>query len=241
VIPLDDVNTDFELSSLSRLEVLLKGGALATAVEQKRLGESLGIASRELSESRLVTSLDALLPAATVAAPRLASRPETARLLREILGVSTALGEAQTREDLLRIPETLRYAVVRRENVQRELQYAWGRWIEQSFQAPSKLADLLLRFPGTRSVAGRLKSSMNEGLELKAMFPPTADQVARAKELLQEQRGLLDELRGQDATHDLLDFLDRVVRGSATLENVTPKLVEWLRTNSALGLLKINL
>jgi hypothetical protein len=241
VIPLDDVNTDFESSSLSRLEALVKSGVLATAVEQKRLGESLGIASRALSESRLVTSLDALLPAASVAAPRLASRPETTRLLRQILGVSTVLSEAQTRHDLVRLPETLRNAVVRRESVHREIQYAWGRWVEQSFQAQSNLADLLLRFPGTRSVAGRLKSSMSEGLGLKAMFPPTADQVARAKELIQEQQRLLDELRGQDAIQDLLAFLDRVVKGSATLEHVTPKLVEWLRDNSALGSLKINL
>lgn len=241
MIPLDDISTDPRSSSLSRLEGLLRGGQLARAVEQKRLGESLSQASRALSESRLEPSLDALLPAAAVAAQLVASRPEATRWLRDMMGVSTALREAQTREDLLRIPENLRYAVVRRDNLQRDLEHAWARWIDQSFQAPRKLADLLLRFAGTRAVAERLSRSTTEGLALKASFPPSREQVARATELIEVQQQLLEELRAQDATYDLLAFLDRVVKGSATLEHVTPKLVEWLRANSALGLLKVAL
>ena len=48
-------------------------------------------------------------------------------------------------------------------------------------------------------------------------------------------------LRDNEATADLLKFLDKVMNNEATLADVTDSLRDWLGKNQALSLLKIQL
>jgi hypothetical protein len=124
--------------------------------------------------------------------------------------------------------------------VTRELHHAWEQWVAQTFEPASKLAELLRRFTPTKLVGNQLKAITASGLGLAPQFPPTDAQAERGKELRDAAEKLLDPLRQREDTRDLLQFLDAVLRGQATLENVTPTLMDWLRAHNALTLLRIS-
>ena len=97
------------------------------------------------------------------------------------------------------------------------------------------------RFSGTRSEGERVRQLSTGALAIKAIFPPTKEQVEQVEKGIGDLKLELEVLRAREETKDLLAFLDRVLAGTATLEDVSPKLVEWLRQHNALGLLKIQL
>ncbi|MCK6524269.1 hypothetical protein L6R49_22920, partial [Myxococcota bacterium] len=190
---------------------------------------------------KLQIKLAALVPAVNVVSPHLRHRSDVERVLRQIYGIATALQDAQTRDDLegvrLKLQNSSQYCTM----VERDVREAWEAWIDLSFRKIGALGELLARFSDTRSVGDQLRTGSAEGMALRSRFPPTPDQVSRAQALIGHHETLLHGLRQQEAHVDLLAFLDRVMAGHATLEHVTPKLMEWLVANKAIGLVRIQL
>jgi hypothetical protein len=238
---LDDSTTTSGPRDLDQLTALLLDGSLVRAQEQKTLGSALSQTKQRIVDADLHTKLAVLVPAANVVSPHLRHRTEVDRVLRQIYGIGTALQDAQTRDDLERVRLTLQSSSQSCTMVERDVREAWEAWIDLTFRKIGALGELLARFSDTRSVGDQLRTGSAEGLALRSRFPPTQDQVSRAQALIGHHETLLHGLRQQEAHVDLLAFLDRVMVGHATLEHVTPKLLEWLVANKAIGLLRIQL
>lgn len=239
--PLDDSTTTPGPRALDQLATLLLDGSLKRAQEQKTLGSALAQTKQRIVDTDLPAKLAAIIPAADVVAPHLRHRADVAHALRQIYGISAALQDAQTRDDLEKVRLKLQDAAHHRATVERDVREAWEAWIDLRFRKVKALGELLARFPDTRSVGDQLRTGSTEGLALRSHFPPTQEQVGRALTLVVHHETLLQDLRQQEAHVDLLAFLDRVMDGHATLEHVTPKLLEWLVVNRAIGLLRIQL
>jgi hypothetical protein len=238
---LDNSTTTSSPRALDQLATLLLDGSLKRAQEQKTLGSALAQTKQRIVDTDLPAKLAAIIPAVDVVAPHLRHRAEVAHALRQIYGISAALQDAQTRDDLEKVRMNLQDSAHHRTTVERDVREAWEVWIDLEFQKIKALGELLTRVSDTRSVGEQLRVGAPRGLALRSSFPPTQDQVSRAQTLIAHHETLLHDLRQQAALVDLLAFLDRVMDGHATLEHVTPKLLEWLVANKAIGLLRIHL
>lgn len=239
MIPLDDVVAESPDTPLRILEDVLRSGRLRDAVERRHLGDSLGRVSHTLAEQDLQSSLASYVECARAAASEIAKPAEVLAWIEPIAGLGKALQTAQGREELLGFPEKVRLAASRRDAIRRELERAWSAWVTRNFEGPRRLADLLQRFSATRPAGERLRKAAVAGLTLGHGRLPTEEEVAQAMESVGLQQRILTELRTEEGTNGLLSFLDRVLAGSATLADVSPDLMNWLREHDALALLKV--
>ena len=241
MIPVEAKAPSREPGPLEFLEEALRDGSLARAVEKQRLGDALTETLQALADSALISRLGALVPAAATSASCVRDMDTLTEYLAKVNGVAAALSSAESQEALQELPEKLRFAKAWCDNIERELDASWAQWVGDAFRNPGNLSELLLRFEGTRDAGEQVRDCASEGMALAEVFPPSEEQVSRALELISTLETTLDGLKKNEATGDLLAFLDKVRAETATLSDVTPPLRDWLRENDALTLLKVKL
>jgi len=110
---------------------------------------------------------------------------------------------------------------------------AWKALVEAEFAPLQNLGAVLAGIPETKSVGSELRAWATRALTAVNAGTPTAESVgafAKAKADVPARVAALGKL-GIDAA--VTAFLLEVAGGGATLENVTPKVLEWLQAKKA--------
>lgn len=240
--PEPETQTPAKKTNLQRLEAFIADGSLARRVEQKQLGNALVSVHQGLTQNQVTERLAAMQRVVPVAQSHLSRRDEVFSTIGKISVLAGLLQNANAREDLERISKEQLYFIDSwLKQIEGHLKEAWQKRISEDFGTVGSLAILLHRFQDSRKAGLTLQATTTRGLALQTSFPPSGEQIILLITLLAEREKILTDLREQEETADLLQFLDKVMAEQATLADVSPKLWNWLTKNNALSLLKIQL
>lgn len=218
----------------------LDKGELARAAERQRLGRALGEVEEMLRKGKAeLDRLDRIAEAALLL--RDAPRADVRREAKRLSDTAAALRGAQT-------PEALRAFRQHRwkdvgdagKALEQHLVAAWRRRCEAIFVDHEALAKMLVGFDVTRSLGKQMAETASKGLALRSRFP---DPNVRAElEILVSEVGeQREKLEQAGLTEGVKQLLLAVVRGNATLADLSSEALDWLRKADALRSFRITL
>ncbi|WP_437840063.1 hypothetical protein [Sorangium sp. So ce1153] len=218
----------------------LDRGDLAKAAERQRLGRELGQVEDVLRKGKPdLDRLDRIAEAALLL--RDAPHTDVRREIKRLSDTAAALRGAQT-------PEALRAFRQHRwkdvsdagKALENHLVVAWRSRCAAIFVDHEALAKMLIGFEVTRSLGKQMATTASKGLALRSRFPDPSVR-AELEILVGEVSGQREKLEQAGLTEGVKQLLLAVVRGDATLADLSNEALNWLRKADALRSFRISL
>jgi hypothetical protein len=115
----------------------------------------------------------------------------------------------------------------------------WQIKIDQTFSSTGRLGGVVLQIPETRQLGTEMKSLFQRAEQLAAQIADAARSTEQYETLKDELDRINDKLSDLGAGEEVVDFLLAVAGQTATLENVTGEVREWLEERHSLGRFKV--
>ena len=227
------------LGQLEELQRWMGDGSLEGAATRRRLGEELDAVARVLQNGEpALARLDQLAAVADLVVQ--GNRDVATREARRLVTIGQALEKADAPASLKAWRELQWPVVTDASKVLLEgARGAWAQRCARAFSDHEKLGEVLERFPGTRELGQRVRSTARSGLELGKRFPPKPEDRATFEQALAKSEAERAELaRGTDGVAELLL---KVTKDNAKLSDLTEDTWKWLRQHGALDLFKLTL
>lgn len=227
--------------ALAALQVWLKDGSLGTTVEEHELGAELHKVLALLRAGKAdLERVEALEQAADLVA---AVPWESARdHVNQLANAGKALREAKSPDDLFTWRraqwELVKPATAALERV---LKDAWRVRCEQPFREHERLGAVLSHLPGTKTMGDEMTQTAREGKQLGGCFPPSQETRKKLDELVERAAKERKQLKKRGANEAISELLLAAAESRATLADLTPDALQWLKTNNALALFELYL
>ena len=116
-------------------------------------------------------------------------------------------------------------------------QHGWSTYAQGKLSPILPLLDLAAQLPGLQDAAARLRIEWDALRTLATKLPKSSAEVTRFHERL---AALDDKVRaGSSLNDEQRSFLNRLRLGAATLNDLSPELLEWCKQNGLARSLKI--
>ncbi|WP_438029747.1 hypothetical protein [Sorangium sp. So ce233] len=218
----------------------LDKGDLTKAAERQRLGRELGELEEVLRKGKVdLDRLDRIAEAAPLL--RDAPRTDVRREAKRLSDTASALRGAQT-PDALRAFRQHRWKDVgdAGKALEHHLVVAWRHRCDAIFVDHEALAKVLIGFEVTRSLGKQMAATASKGLALRSRFPDPSIR-AEIEILVSEVSEQREKLEQAGLTEGVKQLLLAVVRGNATLADLSNEALDWLRKADALRSFRISL
>src|SRR5687767_6178579 len=223
-------------TALRELQKWLNDGSLARMVKEHKLGAELGEVRAVLRTGKKdLERVKALGQAARIVSdvPWESVRNSVDRLQK----IGDALESAQTPEQLYdwrRVQWTLLSDAT--STLDRILRTAWQLKCEQPFAEHERLGAVLNLLPNMKDLGEKMVRTAGVGRNLGQRFPPEDQDKLSFKQSVDRAAKERDELRGQGGNEAISQLLLAAADQRATLADLSPEALEWLRRNKALKL-----
>lgn len=227
--------------ALDTLQTWLGDGSLAAAVSEHELGS-------ELHEVR------ALLRSGSADLARVKALGQAADLISDVAWESVrdqvnrlatagqALKEAKTPDDLYSWRraswDSVKDATA---SLERALKSAWRTRCEQPFGDHERLGMALSYLPDTKGLGAKMMQTAQEGKQIGNCFPPSPEQRAKLTKFIDRAAQERQQLKERGASETISGLLLAAADNRATLADLTPDAMEWLRRNNVLTLFELKL
>lgn len=227
------------LDRLQRLRGWIQDGTLENAARAKRLGEAL-------------VTVEAKVKAAWPGLRQRCERIEGAKFLLPKIGEARerieAVAQGMRLEGGVDSPDGLEAwvqmgwpAVVNAvTHLYEKLQAAWKRECEALETRAKALGRVLERLPATRDLGTEILRIGRQAGELGGRFPDEAAR-GRLEDLARRLEEVEQRLHASGGTEEVQVFLLKAVEGQASLEDLSPPVWEWLRSENLLGRFRVRL
>jgi hypothetical protein len=212
--------------------------SISAGVQARKLQGSLGAAAERLIEvPRQAKRFEALVDAAiALGAPSdVAARRSLVEAANEADEIGELLEVAQSADQLKYATDDIPKLNQALRSLDATVRQLWRSLAASEFQSLVAIGDLLTGIEKTQDVGSRLAALGRQALALADRSGPT-DEMAPEIQGLRDQREALDaELHAITDNPDVDVFLAAIARHTATLDLVTPPVVQWLTRYNALG------
>ncbi len=227
--------------ALHALQIWLGDGSLAAAVSEHELGNELQEVLVLLRNGKAdLARVKALGQAADLISdvPWESVRDQVNRLAT----AAQALKEARTPDDLYNWRRAKWDSVKDATgSLERALKGAWRVRCEQPFGEHERLGAALSHLPETKALGAEMMQTAREGRQIGEFFPPSPEQRGKLSEFIDRAAKERQQLKRRGASETVSGLLVAAAENRATLADLTPDALEWLRRNSALTLFEIKL
>lgn len=228
------------MSAVDDLEALAP--KLADAIQAREFGRVLGKAMERLAEMpKQVKRFSALMDAAGAVGAM--SDRACIEAIDDAIGAAEDIGEllvnAHDAESLKYVSEEFPAFSQHLRSVETAVRQSWYRTVRGDFVALIAIGKLLESIGATSDLGKRL-SALGVEARSSADQPMSPENLsATADRLCKLRTALNDEMHQSTKEPDVDSFLTAVVGNDATLEHLTPPVMDWLAQNDALRVFSI--
>ncbi|MBI4817027.1 MAG: hypothetical protein HY791_12260 [Deltaproteobacteria bacterium] len=220
------------MDRIDQLVEWLENGKLAQAADRRRLGNELDrtLATLESAESTIqkIERLSEIASLASAEDHELVSRES-----KRILEAGSEFLDAHTAEDLRHARDIAwREASNAVENLGGVLRKAWRAKCEVEFGQLGRLGKIITGFPALAEVGAEMKRIGDEGRALAVQFPPTKDGLSTLGKL-SSRTSHANQALARAGGGEVAEFLSALAANRATLADISPRAIEWIRSQSA--------
>jgi hypothetical protein len=211
--------------------------AIPEALQRRKLGDNLGHATSRLADAlRQAGRLSALVHVAielgAIASPRTREMVRSAADKADSLGLD--LQTAASGEDLKAISEDYPELISALRLLDQHVRELLRSFIEPEFRPLVAIGGVLKKIEDAALLGGKLQALGTEALDQIERNPP-AEQLAPEISRLRAERAKLQAELKAFANHPEVEiFVNTLTAGGATLAQVTPAVLRWLKDHNAL-------
>jgi hypothetical protein len=226
--------------ALAELEGLLPD--LPAAIARAQLGDIADRLATAFNDAQRQTQrLTALADAAALltADKDPAARAALTRAFDAAKEAAEAMADASDAEGLRVASEEYTAFKQSLNGVDAALRPVWRTLVDKHFRPLASVGVMLTSFPAAKELGARMQQTGKEAVASAESIRPAEELAAIIKRLLDRRSSLLNEQKNLAGGSDVDTFLEALTSNRATLNLLTPDVLDWLVRQNALTTLKV--